>query len=77
MGRNVHPTSTREYIDFKLEIRKGTRRKYRGCVRSPESEAQEEGRFPFDKRELKGKLKDRIHHCRLIRHRGFVIAEGT
>jgi hypothetical protein len=64
MGRNVRSTSTWEYIDFKLEIRKGTRRKYRGCVRSPEAEAHEEGRFPFDKRDLIDKFKDRSHHCR-------------
>jgi hypothetical protein len=58
MDRSVRSTSTWEYLDFELEIRKGTRRKYTVCVRSPEGEAQEEMRFPFDKRELKGKLKD-------------------
>jgi beta-lactam-binding protein with PASTA domain len=58
MDKSVRSTSTWEYLDFELEIRKGTRRKYTVCVRSPEGEAQEEMRFPFDKRELKGKLKD-------------------
>src|SRR5918998_3070687 len=58
MDKSVRSTSTWEYLDFELEIRKGTRRKYMVCVRSPEGEAQEEMRFPFDKRELKGKLKD-------------------
>src|SRR5919112_6488379 len=58
MDRGVRSTSPWEYIDFELEIRKGTRRKYTVCVRSPEGEAQEEMRFPFDKGELKDKLKD-------------------
>src|SRR5215204_209422 len=58
MDRSIRSTSPWEYIDFELEIRKGTRRKYSVCVRSPEGETQEEMRFPFDKGELKDKLKD-------------------
>jgi len=58
MDRGVRSTSPWEYIDFELEIHKGSRRKYTVCVRSPEGEAQEEMRFPFDKGELKDKLKD-------------------
>src|SRR5215208_156857 len=58
MDRGVRSTSPWEYIDFELEIHKGSRRKYTVCVGSPEGEAQEEMRFPFDKGELKDKLKD-------------------
>src|SRR5215217_7422133 len=58
MDRGVRSTSPWEYIDFELEIHKGSRRKYTVCARSPEGEAQEEMRFPFDKGELKDKLKD-------------------
>src|SRR5829696_462062 len=47
-----------DYVDFELEIRKGARRKYPVCVRSPEGEAQGEMRFPFTKQELQDKLKD-------------------
>src|SRR5215216_2493174 len=58
MDRGARSTSPWEYIDFELEIHKGSRRKYTVCARSPEGEAQEEMRFPFDKGELKDKLKD-------------------
>jgi chorismate mutase len=48
-----------EYVDFNLEIgeRKGSRT-YPVSVRSPEGEAQEEMRFPFDEWELKDQLRD-------------------
>jgi WD40 repeat protein len=48
-----------EYVDFDLEIGEESEpRKYRVSVRSPEGEAQEEMRFPFDEWELKDKLRD-------------------
>ena len=48
-----------EYVDFDLEIGEESEpRKYPVSVRSPEGEAQEEMRFPFDEWELKDKLRD-------------------
>src|SRR5919107_783868 len=48
-----------EYVDFDLEIGEESEpRKYRVSVRSPEGEAQEEMRFPFDEWELRDKLRD-------------------
>jgi len=48
-----------EYVDFDLEIGEESEpRKYPVFVRSPEGEAQEEMRFPFDQWELKDKLRD-------------------
>src|SRR5215207_1798715 len=58
MDKNNQRTRPWDYVDFELEIRKGARRKYPVCVRSPEGEAQEEMRFPFAKKELQDKLKD-------------------
>ena len=48
-----------QYVDFDLEIgeRKGSRR-YPVSARSPEGEAREEMRFPFDEWELKDRLRD-------------------
>jgi WD40 repeat protein/tetratricopeptide (TPR) repeat protein len=48
-----------EYVDFNLEI--GEQKEFRTypiSVHSPEGEAQEEMRFPFDEWELKDQLKD-------------------
>jgi tetratricopeptide (TPR) repeat protein len=48
-----------DYVDFNLEIGEQTgSRKYTVSVRSPEGEAQEEMRFPFDEWELKDQLRD-------------------
>ena len=47
-----------EYVDFDLEIgEQREARTYLVSVRSPEGEAQEEMRFPFDEWELKDRLK--------------------
>src|SRR5215207_6684952 len=50
--------STRDYLDFELEIREGGSRGYAVAVHSPAGEAQEEMSFPFDERQLRDKLKD-------------------
>jgi hypothetical protein len=48
-----------EYVDFDLEIgEQRESRTYLVSVRSPEGEAQEEIRFPFDEWELKDRLRD-------------------
>jgi hypothetical protein len=48
-----------EYVDFNLEIgEQKESRTYPISVHSPEGEAQEEMRFPFDEWELKDQLKD-------------------
>src|SRR5215211_7913286 len=59
MMRESDSASHWEYVDFDLEIgEESGPRKYPVSVRSPEGEAQEEMRFPFDEWELKDKLKD-------------------
>jgi len=56
MDSGSDPTSRWEYIDFELEIHKGSHRRYSVSVRSPAGEAQEQMRFPFDKWELENRL---------------------
>jgi len=56
MDSGSDSTSRWDYIDFELEIRKGSRRRYSVSVRSPAGEAQEHMRFPFDKWELENRL---------------------
>ena len=50
--------SSRDYLDFELEIRESESRGYAVAVHSPAGEAQEEMSFPFDERQLRDKLKD-------------------
>jgi Trp operon repressor len=50
--------SSRDYLDFELEIRESGSRGYAVAVHSPAGEAQEEMSFPFDERQLRDKLKD-------------------
>src|SRR5215203_4505003 len=57
MDRSSGSPGRWEYIDFELEIREGGPRNYPVSVRSPEGEAQEQMRFPFDKWELQNKLQ--------------------
>jgi hypothetical protein len=59
VNSNSDSASHWEYVDFDLEIgeQKGSRT-YPVSVRSPEGEAQEEMRFPFDEWELKDQLRD-------------------
>src|SRR5919199_3325971 len=56
MDRGSSSTGRWEYIDFELEIREGSRRRYPVSVRSPAGEAQEQMRFPFDEWELENRL---------------------
>src|SRR5215210_8799156 len=50
--------SSRDYLDFDIEIREGQPKGYAVAVHSPAGEAQEEMSFPFDERQLRDKLKD-------------------
>lgn len=48
----------RDYLDFDVEIREGDPQGYFVAVHSPAGEAEEQMRFPFDKRQLRDRLKD-------------------
>src|SRR5215216_8019896 len=58
MDRSSGSPGRWECVDFELEILEGGPRDYTVVVRSPEGEAQEQMRFPFDEWELKDKLRD-------------------
>jgi hypothetical protein len=58
MGRGKNFEYRRDYLDFDLEIREGDAQRYTVAVRSPAGEALEEMSFPFDKRQLRDRLKD-------------------
>lgn len=59
MNRDTESASHWEYVDFDLEIGEQREpRRYPVSVRSPDGEAKEEMRFPFDEWQLKDKLRD-------------------
>jgi len=75
MDRSSGSPGRWECVDFELEILEGGPRDYTVVVRSPEGEAQEQMRFPFDQWELKDKLRD--IEVALLRSGGSRRALGT